>query len=102
MKLLKHPKIIVKFRNSLAGYRPVGWRYLNKGWRIMPELRTSKFLLYNAIMDEYRVIKEDEGGKITAEYFHERDLKQHGGDFHVPYENFLTDLGFHPNLSRFV
>jgi hypothetical protein len=85
----KHPKILVKFRNSLGGYRPIEWRYLNKGWKSFSNLLFTNRKLYLKVAGEYTEIKVGAGGKLTADHFQHDNMKRSGGDFHVLYENCL-------------
>lgn len=87
---MKHPKILVKYRNSLGGFRPIEWRYLNKGWKSMGQLLVKNSPLYMFILKEYGEILGENKGKITAPYFENLEYKRTGGDFHVPYVNCLT------------
>jgi hypothetical protein len=87
---MKHPKILVKYRNSLAGYRPIEWRYLNGKWRRFSNLLSVNLKLYMFVAREYTQIKEEAGGKLNAYHFQHDNIKQSGGDFHVPYERCLT------------
>ena len=86
---MKHPKILVKYRNSLGGFRPVGWRYLNKGWKSMGNLLNVNQPLYMEVLKEYGEVVRENEGKIPASYM-EKFHKHIGGDFNVLYDNVLT------------
>ena len=88
---MKHPKIIVKYRNSLGGFRPIQWRYLNKGWKSMGNLLINNQPLYMEILKEYREVLKEHNGKLSSSYMKQHDnIRRVGGDFNVLYDNVLT------------
>jgi len=86
---MKHPKILVKYRNSLGGFRPVGWRYLNKGWKSMGNLLNVNQPLYMEVLKEYGEVVRETDGKIPVSFMEKHHVRS-GGDFNVLYDNVLT------------